>query len=184
MKTNRKHKTGTGKCMHSVACLLVAGLLAFCCCDSESIPPELAHLKGTKWKLAGIVDVETGVLEEIIPKKGTVIEQDGTQKLVDGEPMDCEKCYTLTFTADAKAQGWSVSNELYVSFFDPIQISSANIFFSQKPLCGGTEVGESPQPTRYIKALTDLTSYMYYNNELKLFYSNNRNYLLYKLIQQ
>jgi hypothetical protein len=29
-----------------------------------------------------------------------------------------------------------------------------------------------------------LTSYIYYNDKLKLFYNNNKNYLLYKLIQQ
>jgi hypothetical protein len=191
----------TGKRMHRVACLLATGVLVLCCCSRnpttespvpESLAPEPSmpedpetpeHLEGTKWKLAGIADAETGVLEEIVPRKSTVIEEDGIVKLIDGDPIECEKCYTLTFVTDTNAYGWSIVNQLGVVFFDPIQISSTNIPFSKKPVCGGTETGESPQPTRYINTLTDLTSYVYYNNALKLFYNNNKNYLLYKSVQ-
>jgi hypothetical protein len=82
------------------------------------------------------------------------------------------------------AVGWSQLNERHINFFDPLQISSKRISFSKRPVSGGTLFGESPTPTRYTDALKDLTSYIYYNDKLKLFYNNNKNYLLYKLIQQ
>jgi hypothetical protein len=74
-------------------------------------------------------------------------------------------------------------NELFLTFFDTIRFSSTNIPFSKTPIFGGTKIGEPPIPNRYTDALSRLTSYIYYNNEIKLFYDNNKNYLLYKLIQ-
>jgi hypothetical protein len=142
----------------------------------------LMPLEGTTWKLAGFVDAETGVLTEVVPRKGHLDIETAT--LTDGDPMDCEKCYKLTFVTDVEARGWSVLNGLYISFLEPIQISSTNISFSEKPISGGTKIGEPLTPTRYTDALHDLTSYICYNDELKLFYNNNRNYLLFKLIEK
>jgi hypothetical protein len=181
--------------MRRLTYLLVAGVLSICCCNRDhttSTPDELdaeesvelAHLKGTKWKLEGIVDVETGVLEVVVPRKGTFAMVNGREELIDGEPIDCEKCYAFTFVTNTMAHGWSLMNSLSVSFFDSIQIGSTNIHFTQKPICGGTEIGEPPMPTRYTNALSNLTSYIYYNNELKLFYNSNKTYLLYKLAPQ
>ena len=53
----------------------------------ESIP-----LKGTKWKLAGIVDKETGTLKVL-------------------EPKECEECFTLTFDTDYTATVRSINKE-------------------------------------------------------------------------
>ena len=58
--------------------LVLTGI--FCSCQKDGI-----KLKGTKWKLAGIVDSKTGVLTEL-------------------EPQDCEECYTLMFLTDTKAE--------------------------------------------------------------------------------
>jgi hypothetical protein len=142
---------------------------------------ESGPLEGTKWKFVGFIDVQTGILEEVVPRRGQFDIKTGI--LTDGDPIDCEKCYTLSFTSDTTAQGWSMLNEIYVKFFDPIRRSSTNISFSKKPVRGGTEIGESPGPTLYTNALIDLTAYIYYNNELKLFYNNNKNYLLFKLVE-
>jgi hypothetical protein len=189
MKLYVKNKTLSliRKHMHGIAYLLTAGVLMFCCCcsgdqttepvveepvteepptpESESPVPE--YLRGT-WKLAGFVDAETDALTEL-------------------DETDSEACYTLSFATDyslkskAYALGWSMLNEVQVSFLDSIQISSANIPFSQKPLISGTKIGEPPTPTRYTEALADLTSYICYNNEFKLFYDSDKSYLLYKL---
>jgi hypothetical protein len=159
------------KCIYYTVYLFTTGVFALCSCmnmnnlDDNADPPALAPLEGTAWKLAGFVDAETGVLTEL----------DGT---------DCEKCYKLAFATDADAEGWSMLNQFWIRFWEPIQISSTNISFSKQPRSCGTEVGEPPTPTRYKKALADLTSYIYYNDELKLFYNNNRNYLLYKFTEQ
>jgi hypothetical protein len=149
------------------------------------------HLVGTKWKVVGIVDVETGVLTEIVPMKGYLDVKTG--RLIDGETFDCEKCYTFTFESfkyypsamdtAMSAYGWSILNKVNALFFEPIQITSTNIPFARTPWCGGTEIGEAPTPTRYLSALEELTSYIYNNNELKLFYNSDKNYLLYKLIE-
>jgi hypothetical protein len=66
--------------------LIVAG--NFSCGDKED--DNNNTLKGTKWKLAGIVDVQTGKLTEL-------------------EPKDCEECYTLAFLTDTTAEGRSAS---------------------------------------------------------------------------
>jgi hypothetical protein len=180
MKRNKGKKAlRLRKCLYYTVCLFAAGLLVLCnSCDKD----VATSMEGTKWKLVGFVDAETGVLTEVVPTRGRFDMETGI--LTDGDPMDCEKCYKLTFVTDVEAQGRSVHNVLSVSFFEPIQVSSTNISFSKKPTCFRTKVGESPTPSRYIHALLDLTSYICYNNELKLFYNNNENYLFYKLIEQ
>ena len=52
-------------------------------------------LKGTTWKLAGFVNVETGELTE-------------------AEPKDCERCYTIVFIANTNGTGRSVLNTIEV----------------------------------------------------------------------
>ena len=64
--------------------LLTVVLLLTCACGSEPeapSKPEAGYLTGTKWKLAGIVDIETGELTEL-------------------EPKDCAPCFTLSFDTD------------------------------------------------------------------------------------
>jgi hypothetical protein len=55
--------------------------------EEPTIPDEQNPLRGTKWKLAGIVDTKTETLKEL-------------------EPKDCEDCYTLTFLTDKIATGY------------------------------------------------------------------------------
>jgi len=55
-----------------IICMLLFTVIS---CDSSK---ESSPLKGTSWKLVGIVDTETGILREF-------------------ERKDCEKCFTLTF---------------------------------------------------------------------------------------
>ncbi|MDR2126334.1 MAG: hypothetical protein LBP63_05860 [Prevotellaceae bacterium] len=73
--------------------LILAGVVA---CGKENENNEINTLKGTKWKLAGIVDTETGVLKEL-------------------EPKDCEQCYTLDFDTDTTAHGQSSSNDIIIN---------------------------------------------------------------------
>ena len=68
---------------------------------------EEISLKGTKWKLAGIVDTETGDLKEL-------------------EPKDCDECYTFTFDTDSTAIGWITSNDLIVNLRPVLSVFSAS----------------------------------------------------------
>jgi hypothetical protein len=106
--------------IYRIACLLfAAGLLVLGSCGGNQkttpepepeLEPELAFpestccptpipLKGTKWKLAGFVDMKTGVLTE-------------------PELKDCDKCYTLTFDTDYTAKGWSVTVATSIDLLD------------------------------------------------------------------
>ena len=53
--------------------------------DSKEVNEPIS-LENTKWKLVGIIDVETGELQKLAPR-------------------DCEECYTLAFISDTKAEG-------------------------------------------------------------------------------
>ena len=53
---------------------------------------EPTYLNGTVWKLAGIVS-QTGELKKL-------------------EPVDCEKCYTLTFETDYKCTATSITRSV------------------------------------------------------------------------
>jgi hypothetical protein len=116
---------------------------------------KLAHLEGTKWKLVGIVDVKTGVLTELDPK-------------------DCERCYTLVFESDSIALGYSVANRMYLCLSPKLIIGVA------------TEIYDSMNGDVQLlyDAMETMGSYTIRNNEMKLFYNNKRNYLLYKSVQQ
>jgi hypothetical protein len=150
---------------------------------------EIDSLLGTKWKFVGYVDVQTGVLREVVPR-GSYLDPE-TGRIKDGEPKDCERCYTLTLknrvalTTDKgySATGWSIGNQVWIDFYYPLKISSTNIPFLKKPSAGGTRVGESPEPSLYTETLTKLTSYICYDDQLKFFYDEDKNYMLFKLIE-
>jgi hypothetical protein len=134
--------------------LLLAGLIIACGKEKDNENNELVSLKGTKWKLAGIVDVQTGKLTEL-------------------EPKNCEQCYTLTFDTDSTALLQSVSNE-----------GRAYINRNPPYLGTSTERGEVGDGNIFVNALYFITSYVRESNELKFFYQKDEKdfYLLYKLI--
>ena len=165
-----------------VLCLVVVGLFVAYSCDKpdtpsdgdgkDSIKPVLS-LEGTKWKLAGIVDVETGSMRVL-------------------EPQDCDYCYTLVFADNFTslpikdtvingtdtifckyyyANGRSCFNQMWLLSLDPIYF-------------GYTKAGECGDGEAYFNALWKVNSYAFNKNELKCFYkeknTNSSKYLLYK----
>jgi hypothetical protein len=139
--------------LKTAAVLLVMAGMTIACGKEEN--NTIVALKGTKWKLAGIVDVRTGVLKEL-------------------EPKDCEQCYTLEFDTDSTALLQSVSNEgkAYINRIPPV-------------LGTYTERGESGDGQLFVDVLYFITLYTQENNKLKFFYKKDgkNSYLLYKLIQ-
>jgi len=75
-----------------VVITVIACLLCGLSCNNK-MNEQPTSLKGTKWKLAGIVDEETGDLKVL-------------------EPKDCADCYTLTFDTDYTANVRVVENTL------------------------------------------------------------------------
>jgi len=80
----------------TVFLLFFAGLLLSC---KEKKEPktdlEPTGLKGTKWKLEGIVDVKTGDIKVL-------------------EPLDCEECYTIFFETDYNATATLISGTMLI----------------------------------------------------------------------
>ncbi|MDR0667564.1 MAG: hypothetical protein LBF90_02975 [Prevotellaceae bacterium] len=109
-----------------------------------------SSLQGSKWKLAGYVDAATG-------------------NRIDAEPADCERCYTLIFDTEMTASGYSVINQISVSLV------------SEKMFSVTTAVEDSMNGNvkLFYEAIETVDSYKYENAELKFFYNNKQNYLLY-----
>ncbi|MDR0667998.1 MAG: hypothetical protein LBF90_05205 [Prevotellaceae bacterium] len=109
-----------------------------------------SSLQGTKWKLAGYVDAATG-------------------NRVDAEPADCERCYTLIFKTETSAWGYTVLNQISVSLV------------SEKMFSIDTKVDDSMSGNvvLFYEAIKTTDSYKHENAELKFFYNNKQNYLLF-----
>jgi hypothetical protein len=130
----------------------------------EDKPDTIAVLNGTAWKFTGYMDVETGELTEV-------------------DTMNCEKCYKIAFVTNTTAWGWSVLNSLYVTFPDTMHIHSRNIPFSDRVRVFKTNMGEGKEPSLYMNTLWDVTSYICDDREMKLFYNNQKNYMLFRLVE-
>ena len=93
--------------------ILIVFAAVFMACEKQPILPPIEQpvitepepepepefpLAGTKWKLAGIVDAQTGILKEL-------------------EPI-CDMCYTLEFETDTSGEGISTLNRL-IFFLTP-----------------------------------------------------------------
>jgi hypothetical protein len=118
--------------------------------------PEIRNgdLTGTQWKLAGIYDMQTGILKEL-------------------EPKECTDCYTLTFGTDSTAHGQSVVNQISVNFTYP----PGSIIWQ------GTYILETGDPGLFCGFLTQVTSYeLSFESKkywLKFFDGTKQKYLLY-----
>jgi len=157
-----------GISQNDVNVIFINGVQVYCYNENNT-------LKGTKWKLVGIVDVQTDVLTEL-------------------EPKDCEKCYTLTFDTDnpfvssatnegIKSWGenyfvtFSASNELGGNYIADYASHSFQIIGF-----GGTKAGEMADGYFYADPLwkREIKSFFLQGNELRLYYNENKNYLLFK----
>jgi hypothetical protein len=127
--------------------LILAGVIA---CGKEK--EETNFLIGTAWKLAGIMDAQTGVLTEI-------------------EPKDCGQCYTFVFNSDNTAIGISAVNEMLVRL-------SGDPFFTLTTTFDDSENGDV---SLFYEAISLVESYScIYQTELRFFYHGATNYLLFK----
>ena len=119
-------------------------------------------LKGTKWKLAGIVDTRTGDLKVL-------------------EPKDCEECYTLMFDTDFTAIILSVNMILkidlqHLSEHDIPQEFIDKMLFCEKYYEDGEDYCDS---YLYRWGIAFASSFTATPLELKLF-STPDSYLLFK----
>jgi hypothetical protein len=97
-----------------------------------------------------------------------------TGKVTVAEPTDCEKCYTIKFTDKEKGIAISIINENYFN------LSQEQIFLGAT-YAYDSEIGNV---RLFYNAIGTVDSYKLGKNELKFFYNDKKNYLLYKLIKQ
>jgi len=117
---------------------------------------DINFLKGTKWKLAGIFDTEKGNLKVL-------------------EPKNCEKCFVLTFNTDSTLLTYDGANDFLGAY--KIDFVTHNMHISYLL---GTKIAPPGDGSLYIRSLEIIQSFSMKKNELKLFYNDNKNYLLFK----
>ena len=140
--------------------LIFAGSFSACSKISElkndsQVVNEPNLLANTKWKLVGIVDVETGKFTEL-------------------EPKDHKNVYTLMFHPNDSISGLTTCRPVYGTYSRFSFIIRLNII----PF----RIKEGGDGDLYVKTFETLSTFSRQGNELKLYYNDNKNYLLYKLI--
>jgi hypothetical protein len=134
--------------------LLLAGTLVACNNETD----DSIKLQGTTWKLVGFADVETGTLRKAVPE-------------------DCKSCYTVRFLTDTVFSGTSCTNKIdgyyHVDYGIPCSIDMV--------ITLTTEVVEYFDGELFVKNLSSVQSFSIQEDELKLYYNDKKNYLLFKL---
>ena len=122
--------------------------------------PTASHvLFKTKWELVGIVDTKTNDMKILEPKSW------GTYKR-----------YTLDFFKESVFETLSATNTLVGEY--TVNAETQSIFLSIK---GGTKVGEIGDGKMWSDdILPTVNSFSLNENELRLYYNNQKNYLLLK----
>ena len=155
-----------------------AVILTLCtlfCWSCQNETEQITSLKGTKWKLEGIVDAETNELRELEPK-GCII----PNKLY-SLPFEFKDfpCYSIFFMEDNTFVTYTSVNE-FIGFYGVNKETQKFIIH----IMGGTKVGELIEDGNlYISALKDMhQSFSLKENELRVYYNDNKNYLLFNII--
>jgi hypothetical protein len=147
--------------MKILKCILFCMLLAGPSCGDNNSTVIPIPLEGTQWKLAGSVNVKTGKLEEF-------------------EPKACAECFTLTFNSDHEASGRSVLVETWIDLLD------LRKYHGIRKISEGSWAGDPSlriDGDRFRITMASIDSFTATPKELKLFYNNKTEYLLFKPVQ-
>ena len=137
--------------MPTLYILLLFLVIGFFACTKS----EKDLLTDNKWKLVGFVDVEANNMKV-------------------AEPTD-EWCYTLSFKKNKKWEGRSSSNSIQGRYKINYNTHSVNISIELMTL-----VNEYYDGDLYLESLEKVDFFSLQENELRLYYNNKQNYLLYK----
>ena len=89
------------------------------------------------------------------------------------EPRDCEKCYTISFLTNATFRGNTPTNDVVGTY-------TANGGVFRITNWGGTEVNEILDGPQYVEAMCKAFHYEIASEQLRLYYNEDKNYLLFK----
>ena len=129
--------------------LLAMGLSSACSNETEGED----DLSNTSWRLLGFCSMDSNELQSI-------------------QPENCDNCYVLTFSTDGIFSGRTASNK-----FEGAYSAEKGLFAILK--CTTTKVGDIYDNDRFYTALLNSTHYSISDSQLKLFYNNKQNYLIF-----
>ena len=145
--------------------------------------PTETFLNGTKWKLVGIVDIETGDIRELQPK-------------------DCEYCYTLTFYSDFQAIIFHISDIYGILDLSPTSLNReprlefpAGPWFREMSFQKYEKDGKDYDIEEFRYLFYYIKSFTITPDEFKLFYyiktgsllmdsGRSKNYILFKIVDE
>ena len=149
-----------------ISALICGAVLNSCDAETAAQPannsndPDKTILKGTNWKLVGIVNGETEILTEL-------------------EPKDCEQCYTFEFD---KFREYGLSGKEVCNFFEAtydIDYTTNSIHILEYMHSqAGCLIDERP----YFKYLDRVFCFSVQEDKLKLYFDEN-NFLFYKILE-
>ena len=167
------------KSLNLVSAVIVYALVAVGCVEDSSnkineqtvLPPTERSLTGTKWKLVGFYDTETKTLKEL-------------------EPTDCEKCYVFIFYPDSIGKNW-----LDINPFN--NTNALGGYACVRPCHGYYKIDYSTSKLEilfwnmtyapdfldgnlYVETMNKVQNFLFSGEELKLYYNDKKNYLLFK----
>ena len=122
-------------------------------CEKETLISDIYHT----WKLEGIGDLSNNSFEK-------------------ANPSNCENCYTITFVKDGMFSGFTASNSFYGEYQIEVTKLKVNNFTT-------TKVYELGNGEKYSEAIPHIVSFEITGNELKLYYNQGQNYLLFNLLK-
>ena len=126
---------------------------------------ELTSLVGTKWKLVGIMDVKTNTLKVL-------------------EPKNCQRCYIIMFNSGLYEDDEYNTNIVYYSSTNEL-VGNYNANYETQTISfriyGGTKVGEVGDGEMWCNIFPTIKSFSFQKNSLRLYYNDQRNYLLFKM---
>ena len=96
------------------------------------------------------------------------------------EPKDCEKCYTLTFDTDKSFLTFSSTNELQGIYNADYTTHTIQIVDF-----GGSKINEIGDGILYVNPFWEMAiqSFSLQGSELRLYYNEKKNYLLFKSLE-
>ena len=143
----------------------------FCLSCSKKIETEFdgQFLVGTKWKLSKFVDSKTSAFKVPEPKDCILFP----------EHIPNFVCYSLIFKTDSTLIAYTASNKLNGHY--RVNDKRNGIFVYS---LGTTHAGEFYDGEQFFFALACVKSSRLRKNELRLYYNDNKNYLLFKQIKK
>ena len=126
-------------------------------------PKDTSSLVNTKWKLIGIVDVETDSLTEPEPK-----------------PNDYDKFYTLTFDTDSTFSGQATNNRI-IPFHSKYEIDyvTRTLLFTAIVTTEAMDLGDGELYRKILKKIQSFTINNVHPRQLHLYYDDSKKYLKY-----